>query len=311
MFSKKMKMAELVDSNFHLLSVLARVGLDGSFGEHTVEEVCMQNGLDPETFLLLCEAYSNPDFQPGLEELRTCHISDVLRYLHQSHDYYLNNALVTLAAAIEKLIAPCSEARKKVIWRFFSDYKAELESHFEIEEKAVIPYIQGLLIGNRPPGFSIDRFEEDHSNIEEKISDLKNLIMKSLPPECDRRQRMNLLNFIYHLRSDLDRHTCIEDAIMVPMVRLIEDPHAVSGIIGNDRPDAEGSREELSDREKEILVSVAQGLINKEIADKHNISINTVITHRKNIARKTGIKTVAGLTVYAILNNLIDINSVE
>ena len=64
-------------------------------------------------------------------------------------------------------------------------------------------------------------------------------------------------------------------------------------------------------REKEILVSVAQGLLNKEIADKHHISINTVITHRKNITRKTGIKTVPGLTVYAILNNLVDINSIE
>ena len=58
-------------------------------------------------------------------------------------------------------------------------------------------------------------------------------------------------------------------------------------------------------------MSVARGLINKEIADKHNISVNTVITHRKNISRKTGIKTVAGLTVYAILNNLIDIKSIE
>lgn len=310
MFSKKMKMAELVDSNFHLLSVLARVGLDGSTGEHTVEEICMQNGLDPDTFLLLCEAYTNPGFQPDEVQLRTCHISDILRYLHQSHDYYLNNALVTLAAAIERLIAPCSDSRKKVIWQFFSDYKSELESHFEIEEKSVIPYIQGLLIGNRPPGFSIDKFEDDHSNIEEKISDLKNLIMKSLPAECDRKQRMNLLNFIYHLRADLERHTCIEDAIMVPMVRLIEDPHgAMSAGIDKSAPDS--GKEELSDREKEILVSVAQGLINKEIADKHNISINTVITHRKNISRKTGIKTVAGLTVYAILNNLIDINSVE
>lgn len=68
---------------------------------------------------------------------------------------------------------------------------------------------------------------------------------------------------------------------------------------------------ELSEREKEILISVAQGMINKEIADRHHISIHTVITHRKNITRKTGIKSVAGLTVYALLNNLIDINELE
>jgi len=68
---------------------------------------------------------------------------------------------------------------------------------------------------------------------------------------------------------------------------------------------------ELSAREKEILVCVAKGMLNKEIADKLNLSIYTVITHRKNITRKTGIKTVAGLTVYAILNGLIDMSSIQ
>lgn len=76
-------------------------------------------------------------------------------------------------------------------------------------------------------------------------------------------------------------------------------------------PEPSGEGNELSSREKEILVCVAQGMLNKEIADKFSLSIYTVITHRKNITRKTGIKTVAGLTVYAILNNLIDINSVQ
>ena len=79
-----------------------------------------------------------------------------------------------------------------------------------------------------------------------------------------------------------------------------------------DRQDSpKGEGEELSAREKEILVSVAKGMLNKEIADQFNISIYTVITHRKNITRKTGIKTVAGLTVYALLNNLIDVADFE
>ncbi len=84
--------------------------------------------------------------------------------------------------------------------------------------------------------------------------------------------------------------------------------HAMNGPQDTARSDASG---ELSVREKEILVCVAKGMLNKEIADKFNISIYTVITHRKNITHKTGIKTVAGLTVYALLNNLIDLNCVE
>ena len=68
---------------------------------------------------------------------------------------------------------------------------------------------------------------------------------------------------------------------------------------------------ELSDREKDVLIAVAKGKTNKEIADELCLSIHTVITHRKNINRKTGIKTISGLTVYALLNNLIDESSVK
>ncbi|MBR5726225.1 MAG: response regulator transcription factor [Muribaculaceae bacterium] len=65
---------------------------------------------------------------------------------------------------------------------------------------------------------------------------------------------------------------------------------------------------ELTKRETAVLVQLAQGKTNKEIADALNVSVHTVISHRKNITRKTGIKSVAGLTVYAMLNNLIDDN---
>ena len=71
------------------------------------------------------------------------------------------------------------------------------------------------------------------------------------------------------------------------------------------------SDELLSDREKDVIVALVQGMTNKEIADHLFISINTVITHRRNIARKLQIHSPAGLTIYAIVNNLVDISSVK
>lgn len=68
---------------------------------------------------------------------------------------------------------------------------------------------------------------------------------------------------------------------------------------------------DLSERERDVLILVAKGRTNKEIADELNISIHTVMSHRKNITHKTGIKSVAGLTVYALLNNLLDQNDVD
>lgn len=68
-------------------------------------------------------------------------------------------------------------------------------------------------------------------------------------------------------------------------------------------------QEILTERETDVLKLLAKGFANKEIADKLNISINTVITHRKNISQKTGIKSVSGLTIYAVVQKLISIDN--
>ena len=74
----------------------------------------------------------------------------------------------------------------------------------------------------------------------------------------------------------------------------------------NDETSAQNESVDLSNREVDVLVCVAKGMTNKDISDMFNISVHTVITHRKNIVKKTGIKSVSGLTVYALLNNLVE-----
>ena len=69
-------------------------------------------------------------------------------------------------------------------------------------------------------------------------------------------------------------------------------------------------RKILSDREIEVMSLIVQGYINKEIADKLNISLSTVITHRKNIMDKLGLRSVSALTIYAVTHNYVDINSI-
>lgn len=81
----------------------------------------------------------------------------------------------------------------------------------------------------------------------------------------------------------------------------------IFNLLGNNKLTQEKTESvELSNREVDVLVALAKGLTNKEISDQLFISVHTVITHRKNIIRKTGIKSVSGLTVYALLNNLVD-----
>ncbi len=310
MLNKKMKMSELVEHNFHLLSILSRLGMKGSFADHSVEEMCSRYSFDADTFILICEVYSGREFKPSDELFRRCRIEDLLKYLHSSHEFYLNSALANLAPSIEEMIRYTQPVRQKVFRQFFNGYRTELERHFEHEESHVMPYIRSLLDGCPEPGRSITHFHEQHSHIEESLSDLKKLIMQSMPPECDGEPRIEVLDNIFHLQLDLRYHTYIEDEVLMPLVERYEKqvPWHRSAC---SQEAAEEEHNELSDREEEVLVQVARGLLNKEIADKLNISINTVITHRKNITRKTGIKTVPGLTVYAILRGLIDINSIE
>ena len=78
-----------------------------------------------------------------------------------------------------------------------------------------------------------------------------------------------------------------------------------------DGVDAADNPETLSDREKEVLVEIVNGLSNKAIAEKLFISVHTVVTHRKNISRKLNIHSAAGLTIYAIANNLVDLKALN
>lgn len=273
-----MKMAELLDRDPSLLGVFTRMGFTFGYGDATVEEVCKAADTDPETFLLICRVYSQDSYRPSREDLDKADLSVIVKYLSLSHTHYMDVAMKDLAASLGRMIVPCVDETQRVIWKFFTDFKEELRKHFASEEEFVFPYV-----GTPEAGIS----EEDHSGVEETLEDLKSLVMNHLPAEADQREAYKVLSAINSLQDDIRKHILLEET-------------ALEGRRG-DKPEDNT----LTAREKEILVCVAKGMINKEIADQLNISIHTVITHRKNITQKTGIKTVAGLTVYALLNNLL------
>ncbi len=273
-----MKMAELLEQNPSLLGVFTRMGFTFGYGDATVSDVCKEAETDPETFLLICKVYSQDDYRPSPEELEKADLSVIVKYLSLSHNHYMDVSLKDLAASLGRMIVPCADDTQRVIWKFFTDFKEELQKHFNYEEEYVFPNV-----GSFGAGIS----EEDHSGVEETLEDLKSLVMNHLPADADQQEAFKVLSSINTLADDIRKHILLEETVL-------------EGHIDDTK---EGTT--LSAREKEILVCVARGMINKEIADHLNISIHTVITHRKNIVHKTGIKTVAGLTVYALLNNLL------
>ena len=222
LFSPKMKLADMIDVNYRLLGVLTRVGIGFGFGDDTVEEACRRNGLNVNTFLLICNVYTFEGYRPPADMLRRADLRGIMRYLHSSHSYYLDVAVTGLAGAIGKTIEKCDDKRKAVIWKFFSDYKEELSRHFAYEEKTVFPYVEAVLDHAEHEDFTILQYEENHSNVEEKLDDLKSIVMKYLPHECDDNDIFTVLLYIYSLGEDLEKHTFIEDEILVPMVNRLE-----------------------------------------------------------------------------------------
>lgn len=220
--SASMKMADLMDIDFSLLGVLSRMGIPFGFGDETVAEVCRRHAIDPDTFLLICSVYAFEGYLPPKERLLKTNLRDLVKYLHLSHAYYMDVALKELASALENLIEPCDEKHRRIIWKFFSDYKDELSKHFEYEEKTVFPHVEAVLNHTAGRGFTIGEYEENHSNVEEKLEDLKSLVMKYMPAQCGQQDIYKALFYVFTLEKDLEKHTVIEDSILVPVVGSLE-----------------------------------------------------------------------------------------
>lgn len=222
-FSGSMKMADLVEVNFRILGVMTRLGMRFGFGDDTVDEACRKNGVDTDTFLLIGNVYTFDNYSPSVEFLRKVNLENIVKYLHQSHSYYMEIALRDLEDSIEEMLHCCDSIRKKIIHKFFLDYKDELGRHFEYEEKTVFPYVESVLESRGKKDFSILQYEDNHTNVDEKLDDLKSIVMRYLPPEVDNNLILKVLSNIHVLEVDLRKHTSIEDDILVPVVKGLEE----------------------------------------------------------------------------------------
>lgn len=215
-------MADLVEINYRLLTVLSRFGMHPGFGEKTVAQVCGEAGVNTGAFILICNIYSYPGYMPTDEALKAADPLCVMKYLHNSHSSYLEDGFTALEQAMDSLIAPCAPGQKKIILDFFEGYRSEVKNHFDYEETVFFPYVSSVVKGTSSGNYSAAIFEENHSNIEEKLGDLKNIVMKYLPKACSPEAAGDILYALFALSEDLEKHTAIEDHILVPMVNRLE-----------------------------------------------------------------------------------------
>ena len=213
----------MISAELMLLGIVERLGIRLGFGDATVDDICRRYGLSPELFLMICNVYSFDGYMPHVEELHRDDLPHLVAYLRASHRYYTEVCFPRLHEHIHAMVASLDVTNRRVIDRFFDDYQAEVDNHFAYEEETVFPYIESLISGGaRVDGYNNDQFGHNHGNIEDKLNDIKNIVLKYLPESSAVAERHAVLEDIFRIEKDLDRHTEIENRILIPLVAKLE-----------------------------------------------------------------------------------------
>ncbi|MDD5788571.1 MAG: LuxR C-terminal-related transcriptional regulator [Bacteroidales bacterium] len=309
MYEADDKMISIIADNYDTLQSLGRFGINLGFGDKTVREVCEHQQVDTYTFLAVVNFTINGSREFDQELLS---IPTLLHYLKASHDYYLNFQLPFIRKQLVDAL-DVNDSLAKLIIKLYDEYAQEIHLHMEYEEQTVFPYVDHLLNNQVDENYDIGIFSKNHSKIDVKLRELKNIILKYLP--SDMRHNNQLTATLYNLYINeewLLNHAMVEDFLFIPAISYLERKFKQNDVsVKISKMISQENSEQLSKREKDVVICIVQGMSNKEVADHLFISVNTVITHRRNIARKLQIHSPAGLTIYAIVNNLVDISLVK
>lgn len=307
-YTATQRLCDIIDHDPQILPAMSRFGFSLGFGDKTVEAVCNEQQVDLATFLAVINFISTG-------ESGVCEVSlpALISYLDNAHAYFLDFSLPLIRRKLIEAIGNAGNSEiALLIMKFYDDYVAEVRNHMEYESREVFEYVRRLLQGHADDVFSIAIFAQHHHSIHHKLKELKNILIRFLPQKDS-----NLLNAalfdIINCEQDLMSHCRVEDALLVPAVRKLESATAqrVEQPCGADAPKEECEQAAISARERDIIEAVARGLSNKEIADRLCISVNTVTTHRRNIAQKLNIHSPAGITIYAVLNGIVKIEELS
>ena len=272
------------------IQIISRFGLEMGVGEQTIEQVCSSHGVHTPTFLAVVnyKVFKHRAVPADID------IPTLQRYLRNAHTYFLDFRLPRLRRSLIEAIIP-ADPTTKIPWlilRCYDEFVDEIRIHIDHENKGMY-----------------DEHEHDDQRITDKLTEIKNLIIKYYPTKPTSTEGtvtytlISVMSDLWHTEQDFADHCAIEDDILRPALT-------------NKTPQSKTHKpepvtEDLSEREKDVLIQVVKGLSNKEIADVLCISMHTVISHRKHITSKLNIHSTAGLTIYAIVNKLVDINSLK
>lgn len=296
------RLRDLIADNSLLLMAMSRFEIPLRLANKSVEEACREAGRDTATFLCVANMISRKPY-----DAHNINLSTLTDYLKKAHTYFLDFFLPSIR---RKLIEAIDFAREHdvalIIFRFYDQYVEEVRRHMDYENETLFGYIDSLIAERPIEGYNISVFAAHHDAISLQLKRLKDVLIQ-YSPDGNADMINSALFSIISCEADLICHCEVEDKILIPAVLKAEEALSNAPTVTAEiKEEAAPTPSSLGKREKEIIVCIARGMSNKEIADQLCISVHTVATHRRNICSKLEIHSPAGLTIYAILNGLID-----
>ncbi len=222
-FSAYTRMNDLINEDSSLLSTISRFGISLGFGDKTVKEACEANHIDCNTFLGVVNFLSEGNMEVS-ETYNNISIESVINYLKNAHSYFLEYKLPSLRTKLIEAVDSSDQSipYRVIFMKYFDEYFDEVKKHMEYEDKTVFPYVMELLSGIKHKNYQISIFEEHHSDVDSKLAELKNILVKYYPAKGINYMLNDVLFDLLWCEKDLAAHNQVEDFFFVPVIEAIE-----------------------------------------------------------------------------------------
>lgn len=223
-----LKMSDVILNNPYLLLLLEHFGIDVPLQDKSLNTVCEENNLNTELFLTFANLYNGVKYTPKVP-LSFNDTHAIINYLKNNHKFYSEEIYPNILSTINQMAEVNNYKEMALVPKFFVDYFNEVSDHLDYENRVVYPYvldlyeqIKNLKYTKKKTKYSVVEYKEHHNDIEEKLNDLKNLLIKYLPQKDDQELRRRLILSLFELEYDLNIHSQIEDLLLIPLVAKME-----------------------------------------------------------------------------------------
>lgn len=220
-FTYDTKVHELISSDYPSLLIMNRFGIPLGVGDCSIYEICKKYNVDIDTLFLVLKTTRDDMYHATEQELSKVCLDSLITYLNKSHQYFLEFRLPKLRAQLMEAIKDCPREISIVIEKFFDEYVIEVHKHMGYEDSTVFTYAKKLESGIKSGSYNIGIFSRRHDQIEQKITELKNIIIKYYPSTTNYDLTL-VINDIFACEEDLAAHNRVEDFVFIPYIKILE-----------------------------------------------------------------------------------------